>query len=477
MNMTRACLAVFLLFFSTPASADTEESAKPNVIVIVADDLGWAAVGFHSDWIETPGIDRIANEGVQLDRFYTAPMCSPTRAGLMTGRYPIRFGMARSVITPHRDYGLPTQERTLPEALGEAGYEIRGAFGKWHLGHHRPEWHPLQQGFTHFEGHYNGNINYFELSRDGQRDWHEGYVPSDKQGYATEVIGDAAADFVRKASAEDAPYFCYVPFNAPHSPFQALESDIADVAGEGEPTRRDIYVAMIRCMDRQISKILTAIDESGEADNTQVWFFSDNGGTGGFDGNNAPLRGAKGSTFEGGIRVAACVRWPDQFPAGTIFDAQCGYIDVLPTVLSTAGVNPLSGQIEGKELDGVDLSSLLRDEQVELPERDWLSYQGQSGPQRERTSIHSGDWKLIIEGADIRNGIGEDHKVHLFAIHSDPNETDDVSSRFPEVVEELSAKLIEYRSLQPEDGVQPASVGSEGFVPWEDWKMRGVDNR
>jgi arylsulfatase A-like enzyme len=210
-------LGVLLL----PSASRGLGAARPNVVLILADDLGWGAVSYHAAWARTPNIDRLAREGIQLDRFYVAPMCSPTRAGLLTGRYPIRFGLARAVIPPQRNFGLPPEERTIAEALGEAGYRYRGVFGKWHLGHHQAKWHPLAQGFTHFEGHYNGAIDYFALTREGQRDWHVNYEPSKKQGYATDLIAAAASDFIRRAAADDAPYFCYVPFNAPHSPFQA----------------------------------------------------------------------------------------------------------------------------------------------------------------------------------------------------------------------------------------------------------------
>ncbi|MEE1544956.1 MAG: sulfatase-like hydrolase/transferase, partial [Alphaproteobacteria bacterium] len=223
--MTRVFVSALLfsiaaLTLAKPAAVAAVK--KPNIVIIVADDLGWADVGFHSDRIPTPHLDRIAREGVELDHFYVFPMCSPTRAGLMTGRYPIRFGMARAVIPPWRHFGLDPGEVMLPEALAKAGYRHRGVFGKWHLGHNDAKWHPNSRGFTHFHGHYNGAIDYFDLTREGERDWHLNEKASGEQGYSTDLIAGAASRFIAQNAKGAAPYLCYVPFNAPHSPFQAL---------------------------------------------------------------------------------------------------------------------------------------------------------------------------------------------------------------------------------------------------------------
>lgn len=446
---------------------------RPNVVVILADDLGWNAVGYHSDWARTPNIDRLANEGIDLDRFYVAPMCTPTRAGLLTGRYPIRFGLARAVIPPHRNFGLPTEERTLAEALGDAGYKHRGVFGKWHLGHRQVKWHPLSQGFTHFEGHYNGAIDYFSLEREGERDWHEDLEPSRKTGYATDLIAAAASAFIRVAAIDDSPYFCYVPFNAPHSPFQAKPEDIARHTHRDRTTTEAKYLAMIECMDRGIGKILAAIDATGESDNTQVWFMSDNGGVGQIAGNNKPLHGSKLTTFEGGIRVAACVRWPAEWKGGRKIENTMGYIDLFPTILSSAGVDPAAGQLPGRELDGVDVGNLLAGTDPDFPERDWYSYHGQQGTDKETIAIKTAQWKLIVVGPDVRSKkITARHQVHLYAMPGDLLEKDNVAGLHPTVVEQLFKKLVVYRSLQPENAIPVYREGREGFKPWKNWRLR-----
>ncbi|MCC7337361.1 MAG: sulfatase-like hydrolase/transferase [Pirellulaceae bacterium] len=451
--------------------------AQPNVVILLADDLGWNAVGYHSNWAETPNIDSLASQGIELDRFYVAPMCTPTRAGLLTGRYPIRFGLARSVIPPYRNFGLPVEERTLADALADAGYNHRGIFGKWHLGHHQAKWHPLARGFTHFEGHYNGAIDYFDLTRDGERDWHVDNEPSNKQGYATDLIADAACNFIRQAAAGDAPYFCYVPFGAPHSPFQAKPEDIARYAKDENANREDILKAMIWSMDQGIGRILKTITESGEEDNTQVWFMSDNGGVREFKSNNQPLRGSKLTTFEGGIRVAACVRWPAQWQGGRKLEDMLGYIDVMPTVLASAGMDPAAGQAAGHELDGVNLCDLLAGSDKLLPQRDWYSYHGQSGPDSETIAIHTAHWKLIVNGPDIRSRtITAQHQTWLYKLPDDLLEKHNVAAEHPEVVNELFEKLIAHRKLQPANGVLPYNVGGKGFTPWKDWRIPPPSN-
>ncbi len=467
-----ACL--FPVVYSNAALlADDGFVPKPNIVVILADDLGWGAVSYHSDFAETPNIDQFVASGIELDRFYVAPMCSPTRAGLMTGRYPIRFGLARAVIPPQRNFGLSVNERMLPELLAEAGYQKRGIFGKWHLGHHHRKWHPLSRGFTHFEGHYNGAIDYFDLTREGERDWHVGFEPSPKQGYATDLIADAACRFIEEAAEGEAPYFCYVPFNAPHSPFQAKPADVARYAQADKPTAEEKLKAMIWSMDQGIGRILKTIQQSGEAENTQIWILSDNGGVGRFDRNNQPLRGSKLTTFEGGTRVIATVRWPAQWKGERKLEQRIGYIDLLPTFLTSAGLDPKSVERPGRPLDGLPLNDLLADKTAELPDRDWYSYHGQAGEQKETISIHTADWKLIVVGPHIeRNEIGPDHQLFLFEIGKDLLEKNNVANEHPQLVSQLTRKLIAHRSLQPATSVPTFGVGKQGFQPWQNWDIR-----
>ncbi|QDU75819.1 Arylsulfatase [Bremerella volcania] len=457
--------------------SDAAPSQLPNIVVILADDLGWNSVGYHNKEFQTPHIDSLVASGITLNRFYVAPMCSPTRAGMMTGRYPIRFGCARAVIPPYRDFGLPTSEVTLPEMLSILGYENRGVFGKWHLGHRRAKWHPLSQGFTYFHGHYNGAIDYFDLSRDGVRDWHVGYDSSDEMGYATDLIADAATKWIRQSATSDAPYFCYVPFNAPHSPYQApddaveLYGSLSEVNGRDEK-HREIYKAMIGRMDEGIGRILQAVDATGESDNTIVWFFSDNGGVGNLRGINKPLKGSKLTVFEGGIRVPACVRWPEKIKAGQSTDVVCGYIDLLPTLVAIAG-----GQctdLTEKPIDGIDLTSVLAAPESTVADRPWFSYHGQSGASSEHLAIIDKGWKLVVNGPhltsvkQLRSG---SNQVHLFHLEQDLNETTNLKEQRPKKVNQLARQLIEHRALQPKDAVPPYGIGQAGFIPPPLWKL------
>ena len=328
---------------------------RPNLLLIVADDLGCADVGFNGGkTIATPNLDRLAASGINLTDFRACPMCSPTRAGVLTGRWPLRFGLMRSVIPPWSTNGLPAQEKTLPELLAPAGYEQRGIIGKWHLGHARQEFLPLAHGFTRFYGHYNGAIDYFDHTREGELDWHDNERSVRQEGYSTDLLGAEAVRFIREAPAGK-PWFLYLPFNAPHGPFQAKAADLKKYEQLKVPDRR-AYAAMVDCLDQAIGRVLAAAEAQPGAKNTLVLFFSDNGGIPRAGSSNQPWRGAKLTVYEGGTRVCACIRWPaGGLTGGGDFAGRIGYIDVLPTLLSAAGVKPPGN------LDGINfLPALLR---------------------------------------------------------------------------------------------------------------------
>lgn len=468
-----------------------EQAAKPNIVILLADDLGWADVSFNGGGIATPNIDRIAAEGAQLNRYYVAPVCSPTRAGLMTGRYPIRFGAMRAVYPPWRAGGMDTSEVTLADVLAKAGYEHRGIFGKWHLGHGGLEYHPLRRGFTEFYGHYNGAIDFFTHEREGELDWHDGYESSYDQGYATDLIADAAVRFIEKHAAGGAPFLCYAPFNAVHSPFQAKEEHLPLYAGlaaaqgnwagalEVNPTAgaerrladRRILGAMTHALDESVGRILEAIDKAGIADSTFVLFSSDNGGVGGI-GENAPLRGAKASVFEGGIRVAAAARWPGVIPAGGKIDVPLANIDILPTAMRIAGI----AESGGKPLDGADALDVLTGKRQSL-DRGLFNYVGQAGPDAEQISHMADEWKLVVLGPVVTDDSADDSKRQrmLFRIGEDMAEENDVAAEHPEKVAEMYAKIKEFRALQPEDAVPPYNEGrnSPDFKAPPEWRIPG----
>lgn len=451
-------LRVFLLLGLLAAPAVAAEPAKPNVLVIVADDLGYADVGFNGGkTIATPNLDRLASTGVILTDFRACPMCSPTRAGLMTGRWPLRFGMMRAVVPPWSRYGLPAEENTLPELLATAGYERRGIMGKWHLGHARREFLPLANGFTRFYGHYNGAIDYFTHEREGELDWHDDDRTAREDGYSTDLLGAEASRFVREAPAGQ-PWLLYVPLNAPHSPMQAKPADLAKYSHVKAEHRT--YAAMVDSMDQAIGRILAAVDARPDAADTLVLFFSDNGGIPRVGSSNAPYRGAKLTVYEGGTRVCAAMRWPAAgISGGKRFDGRIGYIDVLPTVLAAAGVPA------PKQIDGVNFLPALRGSAA-LPERAWFSYMHQD--ETAHASVHLGKWKLVARGDFFPEQPATKPTLELYDLGADPAEKTDRAQAQPEIVAQLHRRLREFGTWQ-KPGVSAYAEGRDGFVPPKDW--------
>lgn len=442
------------------ANVEAAVERAPNIVILLADDLGRGDLGYTGSDIKTPNIDKLVATGVRLDRFYSCPMCSPTRAGLMTGRWPIRYGLMKAVIPPWSEYGLPVEERTLPQALGEAGYERRGMFGKWHLGHSRRTYLPLARGFTEFYGHYNGAIDYITHVREGEVDWHRNERTVKEEGYATDLIAREATRFVEQSPA-DKPFFLYVPFNAPHSPFQAKPEDLAKYP-QRQGNRR-AYAAMVDAMDQGIGKILAAIERRADAANTFVLFFSDNGGVPQVS-SNAGLRAGKLTVYEGGVRVAAAVRWPQGgLAGGKVCSEMIGYIDVMPTALRLAGAK---ADGKARPFDGRDVLEAMRGS-ARLPERPWYSYYAQSGDALAAVCV--GDWKLVVKGGDVLSAQGDPtSKVELFNLAEDLAEKNNLAAAQPERVAKLRAQLAELGRMEVK-GVGGYAEGREGFKAPKDW--------
>lgn len=451
-----------------PVAQAPPQQQPPNIVVLLADDLGWGDLGYHGAEIETPNIDRLAKEGVRLENFHAAPLCSPTRAGLMTGRWPIRYGMGASVITPWRRWGLPTSERTLADLLAGAGYTRRGVFGKWHLGHYRKAFLPLNRGFTDFYGHYNGAIDYFTHEREGELDWHRGFATSRDEGYTSDLIGREAARFI-EASPAGRPFLLYVPFNAPHLPLQAKEQDIAKYSAIEDEDRR-IYAAMIDLLDQAIGRILAALDARGAAENTFVLFFSDNGAVSS-RGDNGAWRGGKGDVYEGGVRVPAVARWPAGLDGGREVHAMMGYVDVYPTLKRIAGVT----SPDANPLDGRDMLDVIRGT-APPPQRDWFSYIAQGSP--DRAAVTDGTWKLVAVGGSVlevkpqslMEGPGKP-RIELFRLDQDPGERKNLLAAHPEIAARLLERLQEFRRLKL-DGIPDYREGREGFSAPKDWLIK-----
>lgn len=441
--------------------AGAAEARKPNLLILLADDLGYADVGFNGGRvIATPNLDRLAAGGVNLTDFRACPMCSPTRAGLLTGRWPGRFGLMRSVVPPWSSYGLPEEEKTLPQLLATAGYERRGIFGKWHLGHSRQAFLPLKRGFTRFVGCYNGAVDYFTHERDGECDWHDDERTVREEGYSTDLIGAAAARFIEEAPA-DQPWFAYVPFNAPHSPFQAKEADLGKYP-QFKKAERKAYAAMVDSLDQAVGRILTAVERRADAANTLVLFASDNGGITSTGSSNGPYRGGKLTVYEGGTRVCAAIRWPQGgLTGGGRFDGQIGYIDVLPTLLAATGCAPHTG------LDGMNVLPALRGESS-LLDRPWFSYIHQGADAQ--ASVHLGSWKLVAHGDFFAEKPDTPPVLELYDLAKDPSEKSDVAAEHPDRVAALHQKLREFGSWQ-KPGVGAYDEGRAGFKAPRDWRI------
>ena len=337
------------------ALAPVLAAAPPNFVFIVADDLGYGDIGVHGCRdIPTPHIDSIAATGVRFSSGYSNhPFCSPMRAGFLTGRYQHRFGYETNVPydTENPHLGLPDDVVTIPQRLKKVGYST-AAIGKWHLGAH-PSKHPNKRGFDFFFGFLGGGHDYFVS--DLSQNQHEGYkaplmrngAPCGVEGYLTDQLTDEAVKWI--AGHKDQPFFLYLAYNAPHTPMQAPEAKLKPFAGIKNKKRRT-YAGMVSAMDDGIGRVLAALEAAGLRDNTVVAFVSDNGGPEPHNGSdNGPLRGTKGTVFEGGIRVPYLVSWPGRLPHGSVFEQPVITMDLTVTALRLAGA-PTDGP-----LDGVDL--------------------------------------------------------------------------------------------------------------------------
>ena len=436
-------------------SARAEEAPRPNIVVILADDMGWGDVGWHGSEIKTPNLDRLAASGAKLENFYVQPLCSPTRAAFLTGRYPMRHGLQVGVVRPWAQYGLPLEERTLAQALRESGYET-AITGKWHLGHFRPEYLPTRRGFEHQYGHYNGALDYNTHDRDGGHDWHRDDQENRDEGYSTHLIGQEAARLVSEHDPAR-PFFLYVPFNAVHTPHQVPAKYKEPYKDLPEPRRT--YAGMLAALDEAVGRIQAAIEAKGIGKDTLVVFSSDNGGPNpGKVTSNGPLRGAKGTLFEGGTRVAAFATWPGRIPAGSTVNAPLHIVDLYPTFLKLAGAK----LDQAAPLDGRDAWAAISEGGPSPHDAILLNATPRNG------AIRVGDWKLIV-GRPA--GVGEDGepapvadaetgRVLLFNLAEDPNEKRDLAAKHPEKVAELRAR---YDALAAQAVPPRAAPKAPGF--------------
>jgi len=413
------------LFAQTAESSENARSKLPNFVIILADDLGYADVGFQGcQDIPTPNLDTLAREGMRCTQGYVShPFCSPTRAGLMTARYQQRFGHENNPKYDPNDpvAGLPISQVTVADVLSRAGY-VTGAVGKWHLGA-APHFHPLRRGFHEYFGLIGGGHDYFRVGPPGEN--REYFIPLQRntepeafEGYLTDVLTSEAVAFIRKH--HQVPFFLYLAYNAPHTPLQAPESWLQRVSHIEDPTRRS-YAAMVAALDEGVGRVCAALKELGLEERTLVFFLSDNGGPVEVThASNAPLRGAKGSVYEGGIRVPFVIRWTGTLPSGTTYEQPVISLDIPATIVAVADTAfPTESAV-----DGVNLLPYLQGQRQDQPHKSlfWRTGGGTNW------AVRSGDWKLVKVGQQAEE---------LYNIGEDISETKNVSHQHPEIVLEI----------------------------------------
>lgn len=441
---------IALVFLGLAAAGGSFAADRPNILLITCDNLGFGDLHSYNpdSEIQTPNLDRLAKEGARLTSYYTAsPTCTVSRACLLTGRIPQRHGLDFQLpgVAGNYGIGLPQKEILIPQVLktGETSYTA-GCFGKWNIGFAEGS-RPTERGFDEFIGHASGNIDYFSHIYGGQHDLYEGTEELHRQGeYATDLFADAAIEFIRKQSKVDTPWFCYLPFNAPHFPsarnkkpgqpniWQAPDWAFEAIGlspDEADPRKR--YTAVVFALDKAIGRVLDSLDEAVVAKETFVFFMSDNGAfrlnRKGLDvGINDPLRSGGVTCWEGGLRVPAMARWPGKIGAGTVIDEPFWSCDLmvacaklagasLPAKVSLDGKNPLPILTEGAESDHESFFFIYRN----------------------HAALRKGDWKIVREKPD--------RPWQLFDLANDPVEKNDLAIDRPEKVTELNSEFERWK--------------------------------
>lgn len=429
-------LAITLLSVRSNAIAVTNEQV-PNIVFFLIDDLGYGDCGFNGGKeIKTPNIDKLAKSGAILESHYVQPVCSPTRSAFLTGRYPTRTGVY-TVVRPHAKWGLPLQERTLANALRDAGYTT-AIVGKWHLGEFDPAYYPRARGFDHQHGLFFGMIDNYTHMRGDSHDWYHNDVEFKEEGYSTHLITKESCRLIR-SQEKSKPLFLYVPYNAVHSPLQVPEKYLEPYSNLKGPRKQ--LAGMLAAVDEGIGEIVRTLEESGLRDNTLIVFSSDNGGP--KPGENGPLKGYKGSVDEGGVRGCAFATWPGRIPADQRIQEPVHVIDWYPTLVKLA-----NGKLDQKlPLDGNDIWPVLTS-RARTPHEAILFVQSPM-----RAAIRMGDWKLIrvtrnkdetkTSKAKKQNAIEIEgpERLELYNLAADIGESKNLAASDPERVALMQTKL------------------------------------
>ena len=411
----------FLLIL-TALLLPAQDQNNPNIVIILTDDQGYADISYnplHPPEVSTPNMDALAREGIFFTQGYiSGNVCSPTRAGLMTGRYQQRVGIYTA---GEGGSGLPLTEKIFPQYLKKAGY-VTGAFGKWHLGL-TPAYNPVSRGFDEFYGFMGrGAHDYFNLGGPGSKPMYRDHEEIVDSGYLTTRLTEEAVDFIRRHRSE--PFFLYLAYNAVHAPKQAPVEDIAEF-DTGDPDR-DILMAMLKHLDDGVGKVVRTLKKEGLWDRTLLFFLSDNGGARAMHADNTPLRAFKQWNYEGGIRTPFIVSWPGRFAGGREIHTPVISLDILPTALDAAGI----GEPVNKPFDGRTILPIIESGKEVLHENLFWSEGGGTG----EWAVRSGNWKLVVHKDE----------VELFHLKMDISESTNLASRHPEIVERLTALYDEW---------------------------------
>jgi len=411
--------AALVLFQNFVAVAD-DHVGHPNVIIILADDLGCGDMSLYDGWIKTPRIDHMATEGVKFTDFHSnSSVCSPTRAALLTGRYQQRVGII-DVIAGHLDTpGLEATELTIPRLMKQNGYRT-AIFGKWHLGSKLRN-NPIHHGLDEFVGFLPGASDYLD-----HHNWMDGLEVKDQKGYGTHIITDKSVDFIKRN--KDNPFFLYVAHQAVHNYYQ-IPSDPPGTRGRDVPLSGKVaqarYKIMLDDLDKGVGRILDTLKELDLEENTVVFFLSDNGAVR-MNPNVRPYRGSKFSNYEGGHRVPAVVRWPGRIKAGWISSELTVGMDILPTIMDIVGID-ISKE---RKVDGISIKDHLLN-QADLPERRvFFGYEPKLG-----TAMRDGDWKMQTKG-DV---------IELYDLSKDIKETTNLAAKFPERSQKMKAAIEKWK--------------------------------
>jgi len=448
------CLPLLLCIASTLAGRAALAAEAPHILYVTADDLGWKDVGYHGSTIRTPNIDRLAKEGAKLEAFYVQPFSSQTRAAAMTGRYPMRYGMQTMQIQWFSEFGLPEDERTLPQALKSAGYRTV-LIGKWHLGHARKEMLPNARGYDHFYGHLSGEIDYAKKTdRGGRPDWWRNDKRLKEEGYVNTLLAKEAEAVIGRHDPAT-PLFMHLSFSAPQAPHQGVKPFIDYYHSDN--ARLKAYRAMVTSLDHSLGEAIKALEKRGMLDRTVVVFHANTGGAvnrkfpmgdGDSSANvasNGPYRDGRGSLHEGALRAVALVWRPGRIQPATVGELVHA-VDLYPTLLALAGAT--TGQ--DKPVDGIDQWSTIAEGAPTQRKEALLNVEEFRG------ALRMGDWKLILH-ATLPG------KVELYNLRGDPSEEDNLGERDAERVRTLSKRLTEYAwemapALYLEDLTRPRKV-------------------